>query len=276
MARGMFQIVDFREYAQRFESHHPFARIEAFSTVREGDRDYPLLRATTEGSRVLVITSGFHGEEPAGPLTLLEHLPAIVRYARERGVGLRIYPCINPSGFEDHTRYNRSGERPNNDFLRYEVAPGEWKGELHPGERFLRWDLHHGGPKETRAISAELHRHPPPDAALDIHQDSYLNDAGLYAYVFGDHGAYAPLVDASAQSARVIRDAMVDDHHRANALGLIEHNDGSVTDYFYRRGVPFAAALETTTRTRLEICHAINLIWIQGFIDLAAQGGAEK
>jgi hypothetical protein len=66
----------------------------------------------------------------------------------------------------------------------------------------------------------------------------------------------------------------VDEHHRANALGLVESNDGSVTDYYYRRGVPFTAALETTTHMRLEACHAINLIWICGFVDLAARGGA--
>jgi predicted deacylase len=265
--------VDFRQYAERFRAHGAVARIETFATVREGDRDYPLLRATTEGSRTVVITSGFHGEEPAGPLTLLEGLPEIADYARERGVGLRVYPCINPSGFEDRTRYNRSGERPNNDFLRYEVAPGQWKGELRDGERFLRWELHREGPKETRAISAELHRLPTPDAALDIHQDSYLGDACVYAYVFGDHAAYVPLVDASSQRAKVVRDALVDEHHHANALGLIETNDGSVTDYYFRRGVPFAAALETTTRTRLEVSHAINLIWICGFIDLAARAG---
>jgi predicted deacylase len=265
--------VDFREYAERFHAHAGSARIDTFATVREGDRDYPLLRATTGGSRTLVITSGFHGEEPAGPLTLLESLPEIAAYARQRDVGLRVYPCINPSGFEDRTRYNRSGERPNNDFLRYEVAPGQWKGELHDGERFQRWEVNREGPKETRAIIAELHALPTPHAALDIHQDSYIGDASVYAYVFGDHAAYVPLVDASAERARVIRDTLVDEHHRANALGLIEANDGSVTDYYFRRGVPFTAALETTTRTRLDVSQAINLIWILGFIDLAARGG---
>jgi predicted deacylase len=265
--------VDFREYAERFQAHRAFARIDAFATVREGEGDYPLLRATTDGSRTLVITSGFHGEEPAGPLTLLESLPEIVEYSRDRDVGLRIYPCINPSGFEDRTRYNRSGEKPNNDFLRYEVAPGQWKGELYDGDRFLRWELHREGPKETRAITAELHALPEPHAALDIHQDSYLGGACTYAYVFGDHAAYAPLVEASAQRARVVRQALVDEHHRANELGLIVAHDGSVTDYYFRRGVPFAAALETTTRTRREDANAINLIWIRGFIDLAAGGG---
>ena len=53
-------------------------------------------------------------------------------------------------------RYNRTGESPNNDFLRYEVAPGHWVGELAAGQRFLRWRLHHDSPKETRALLGEL------------------------------------------------------------------------------------------------------------------------
>ncbi len=64
----------------------------------------------------------------------------------------------------------------------------------------------------------------------------------------------------------------MDDNSRTDADGLIEYHDCSVTDYFTRSGVPYAAALETTTRTPLEHCHAINLIWIRGFIELAARG----
>lgn len=264
--------MDFREYARRFREHARCAQIDVYGHVMEGGREYPLLKATTDGRRTLVVTSGFHGEEPAGPLTLLESLPALVDYARSRDVGLRVYPCINPSGFEEGTRYNRSGEKPNNDFLRYEVAPGVWKGELAPGETFLRWTLFDGGPKETRAVRAELDALPVPDAALDIHQDRYLHGAFTYAYVFGPPEAFAPFVAASEAHAKVVRDAQVDEHNKTDALGLIEYNDGSVTDYYFRRGVRFAAALETTTHTPLDACHAVNLIWLRGFVDLAAAG----
>jgi hypothetical protein len=43
-----------------------------------------------------------------------------------------------------------------------------------------------------------------------------------------------------------------------------------VTDYFFRRGVPYTAALETTTQTPLDRSHEVNLLWIRGFIDLVA------
>lgn len=268
--------MEFTEYVQKFRSHQSFAEISEYGSVREGEKDYPLLCATTPGRHQLVITSGFHGEEPAGPLTLLKYLPEVVAYANARQVGLRVYPCINPSGFEDGTRYNRSGEKPNNDFLRYEVSPGKWKGELDAGDSFLRWVLYDGGPKETRAIRAELDRHLPPHAALDIHQDRYLKEPLTYAYVFGDQRAFAPFMVEAGKLVRVVTNTMVDEVNRTNDLGLIEYADGSVTDYYMRKGVPFAAALETTTSTPMETSHQVNLIWIRGFIDLAAQVGQSR
>ena len=265
--------MEFTEYVERFRRHSRFAQVDEYGVVQEGGRDYPLLRARTPGRHLLVVTSGFHGEEPAGPLTLMEHLEEVVDHARAHDVGLLVYPCINPSGFEDGTRYNRSGEKPNNDFLRYEVAPGKWKGELRPGgEPYLRWVLYDGGPKETRAIRDELAKQPVPHAALDIHQDRYLKEALTYAYVFGDQQAYEPLVEAASQYARVVQNEMVAEVNRTNTLGLIEYHDGSVTDFYLRKGVPFCAALETTTHTPLASSHAINLIWLRGFIELAARG----
>ncbi|MBN1207134.1 MAG: hypothetical protein JXB05_19770 [Myxococcaceae bacterium] len=265
--------MDYTDYARLLQAHASLAEVAEYGRVMETGKEYPLFRLTVPGSRWLVITSGFHGEEPAGPLTLAESFAEIVAYARARDVGLRVYPCINPSGFEAGTRYNRSGERPNNDFLRYEVAPGAWKGELHHGDSFLRWVLYDGGPKETRAVRDDIARFPPPAAALDIHQDNYLALPATYAYAFGDSAAYRPMVEASAEHLTVIRNGHVDEHNHTDADGLIVFHDGSVTDYFMRQGVPYTTALETTTRTPLPSCHTVNLIWIRGFIDLAARGG---
>jgi predicted deacylase len=263
--------VDYATYAARLRAHAAHAELGEYGAVQEGGRSYPLFRLIVPGGpRQLVITAGFHGEEPAGPLTLMEHFPEVADYARSRGVGLRVYPCLNPSGFEDGTRYNRSGEKPNNDFIRYEVSPGQWVDELREGQRFDRWVLYDGGPKETRAIRAELAKLPAPDAALDIHQDNYIQITATYAYVFGPLAAYRPMVKASSKHAKVAIRFAVDDHHKTDECGLIVAHDGSVSDYYMRRGVPYTAALETTTLTPMPQCHAVNLIWVKGFIDLAA------
>lgn len=264
--------MDYYKYHERFLDHRHLAEIRGYGTVVEGADSYELLYAEVAGGRVLTITAGFHGDETAGPLTLLEHLPEIVTHARERGVGLRIYPCLNPSGFTDNTRYNRSGEAPNNDLLRYEIAPGQWVDELPAGQDFLRFELHRGGPKETRALVADIERASAPDAALDLHQDPWLEGAVSYAYVFGARPPYLPLVAAMDAVVPVARNVTVDDVGvHSDGDGLIELHDGSVTDYFFRRGVRYTAALETTTQTPLPQAHEVNLIWIRGFIDLVAE-----
>ena len=130
--------VRFDDYAARWREAVPApARAFSYGSVLEDGGPFPLLAAHSPGKRSAIITAGFHGDEKAGPLTLLDHVAEIVAYAVERDVALHIYPCINPSGFEAHTRYNLSGERPNNDFLRYETEPDSWRGELRPGQSFL-------------------------------------------------------------------------------------------------------------------------------------------
>ena len=62
----------------------------------------------------------------------------------------------------------------------------------------------------------------------------------------------------------------VDDNAVTDRDGLVKLHDGSVTDYFHRRGVPWTAALETTTFSPIDACHEVNLVWIKGFIDLLA------
>ncbi len=262
----------YRDYADRIRSYASLADVAEYGVVTEGGQDYPLFRLTVPGSRWLVITSGFHGEEPSGPLTLAESFADLAAYARARDVGLRVYPCINPSGFEDGTRYNRSGEKPNNDFIRYELSPGSWE-ELPRGQRsFLGWRLLEGGPKETRAVRADLARFAPPHAALDIHQDNYLPMEVTYAYTFGDSAAYRPLMEAASAHATVLKNRQVDEMNVTDEDGFIQYHDGSVTDWYMRQGVPYTAALETTTRTPMRDSHLINLIWVRGFIDLAARG----
>jgi hypothetical protein len=267
----------FTEYASRWRSSlRGIADLADYGTVAEGGREYPLLSASVPGPRTAVVTGGFHGDEKAGPLTLLEHAAELVDYARARGVGLRLYPCVNPSGFEAHTRYNTSGERPNNDFLRYEVTPGVWRGELRTGEGFLRRTPAADVPKETRALAAELGRHPRPEAALDLHQDNFIPGSLFYAYTFGERAAYRPLVARSEARIHVLRNSIVDSGHepgsdvRSDEEGLIECHDGSITDMFHREGVRYTAAIETTTETPHGLADEINLIWIRGFIDLLA------
>lgn len=262
--------MNFDEYVQRFRVHRSIAEVRDAATLVEGDVSYPLLEATVPGRRTLLVTAGFHGNEVAGPLTLVERLPEIVAYARARDVGLRIFPCLNPSGFHDGTRYNRSGEAPNNDMIRYQIAPDRWIDHVPAGQTFLQWVPYAGGPKETRALLAALEQHEAPAAALDLHQDPWLEGVLAYAYIFGANGPYLPLVEATQALVPIARDTQVDDNVRTERHGLIQLHDGSVTDYMFRRNVPFTAALETTTATPMPLAHDVNMVWIRGFVNFVA------
>lgn len=263
------------QFDKAFRKHANLARVEAVDELHEGGRSFALLKASTPGEGRLLVTAGFHGDEVAGPLTLLHHLPELVAYARERNVGLSIYPCINPSGFDIRTRYNVSGIGPNNDFVRYRTQHGDdwrWVDGLTPGQTFETWRPFAEGPNETRVMAKHLAAEPTPHAMLDIHQDPWLARQACYAYVFGDRQAYRPLLANAHDVLPVAANEEVDDGLWSDAEGLIELHDGSITDLFWRRGTPFVATLETSTMAPLPACHAVNMIWLRGFVDLACNG----
>ena len=115
-----------------------------------------------------------------------------------------------------------------------------------------------------------------PYGALDLHQDNFIHGSAFYAYIFGERAGYRPMLARSGALVPVLRSSIVDSGHepgtdvRADEEGFIVCHDGSVTDRFHRAGVPYTAAIETTTETPWPLADEINLIWIRGFIDLAA------
>ena len=260
--------MEYRDYVERLRRWESVATLSQYGEVDEAGQRHPLLCLTTAGSRELVITAGFHGEEPAGPLTLLARFGEVAEYAREHDVALRVFPCVNPSGFEGGHRYNASGEQPNNDFIRYELEPGVMADEVAVGQPFHAWHAYEKSPKETMALHRELRRHAPPLGALDLHQDAWVKSACFYAYHFGAPEPYQALVRESLSHAKVAIHLAVHNLLRTDRCGLIVHHDGSNSDWFHRRGVPHVAVLETTTMNPLASCHALNLTWIRGFIRL--------
>lgn len=271
--------MDWATYDAAFRRLGHIATIDVAAEVEEKGRTYPLLRVVTPGRARLLITAGFHGDEVAGSMTLLSHLDVLIDHARRHDVALTVFPCANPSGFDQRTRYNASGARPNNDFLRYQrrIADRDvWVDQLKPGQDHLAWEPFFGGPNETRALARLLAAEPTPHAMLDVHQDPWLARRGCYAYVFGDRAPYLPLSEASHQHLPVAAKAQVDDTVFTDDHGLVELHDGSCTDLFWRRGTPYVATLETTTISPLPLCNRVNLVWLLGFVELAAKGLATR
>jgi len=233
-----------------------------------------------------IITAVFHGDEPAGTLTVVQRLSEMANLAHSRGVGLIVYPLINPSGFDAGTRYNIDDvgqNHPNNDFCRYVLANGGVVDDLGSGTEFSRWFsarllTSDARPIETvrlhDCLDADLRNHDIK-AAIDLHQDQYLKGPAAYAYAFGDLSRYGEITREVEKLVTVIKNADVSSGQIspawANHQGLIRRHDGSITDYFHRHGVPHTVALETTTDTPTATAIEVNMIWIRGIIELVAQ-----
>lgn len=100
----------------------------------------------------IYMSSGIHGDEPAGPLAMRQLLH---EDKWPRGVDFWLCPCLNPAGFELNRRENANGLDLNRQY-RQPTAP------------------------ETIAHMAWLERQPPFDLSLCLHED--WESHGFYVY----------------------------------------------------------------------------------------------
>ena len=71
-------------------------------------------REVAPGKPWVYISSGVHGDEPAGPLAILEWLKSY-QYLDE--INLDLFPCLNPRGLESNCRNTLEGYDLNRDYL---------------------------------------------------------------------------------------------------------------------------------------------------------------
>jgi hypothetical protein len=113
---------------------------------------------TLESAPRIYLSTGIHGDEPAGPL-------AALRLLREnqwpRGAEIFLLPCLNPAGFTLNRRENAQGVDLNRDYLDPKAG-------------------------EIRAHVAWLERQPPFTISLCLHED--WESAGFYVYELNPDG----------------------------------------------------------------------------------------
>lgn len=269
----------YRELIQGFRDKG--YKLQTYGAVKENRKNYRLYKTVINPQyrQTLLITSGFHGEEFNGPISLLTIFDEVVRFAKKMRVRLIVYPCVNPSGFDLHKRYNASDESQNNDFMRYEIEGGKWVGTLQPGEAFLSYKIVDSGAKEVRLLKRDVLKYDVPRGALDIHQqEGDLKTGDFYAYIFDRKSTYRKIMQKLKKVAKVAKNdpAMnFEDgrkiYYRIDNEGFIVLHDGTLTDMFYRLGSKFVVTSETDTTMPLEKVCQINLIWIKELIKLIAK-----
>ena len=106
----------------------------------------------TGPAQKIYISTGIHGDEPAGPLAVRQLLKENL-WPKE--ISLSILPCLNPGGFALHRRENADGLDLNRQYLEPTAD-------------------------ETRAHIAWLERQPKFDLCLCLHED--WESEGFYVY----------------------------------------------------------------------------------------------
>jgi hypothetical protein len=248
--------------------------------VRDQPRYYPLYKIiiNPDYEKTLLITTGFHGEEFNGPISILNIFDEAVDFAKERRARYILYPCINPSGFDLHKRYNASDEEQNNDFMRYELEDGKLVGILQPGEKFITYKPIKSPAKEVRYLQRDLDKmEVDPHAVLDVHQQQgCLENGDFYAYYYDNRADCLEIMEEIGTFAKVARKGSAwnfDDNGRLIKCqidddGLVLLHDGSITDWFYRRGRKNSICAETNTDLPVDKVGMVNLAWIKGLTKL--------
>ena len=238
--------------------------------------------------RFMLIRAGIHGDEVAGPLTIIRYFNRIFDYAHKCGVNLIVYPLGNPSGYDARQRYNADegkGSDFNNDFVRYELKNGNWSDDIRRGAKFRRWywssdsRLNLNLPVETHLMHHLLRCDPLENivAALDLHQDniSRIDQAAAYHYSFGDLPVYGRIVEAIRKTVPVLTHKVIsagqNSGMRTDQDGFIVRHDGTLGDLMYRLGVTYPVTAETTSKTPIDKACRVNWLWIRGLIDLVAK-----
>lgn len=150
--------------------------------------------ASPEGPRILV-SAGIHGDEPAGPIAILEHLS---QSAFADSFEWVLFPALNPAGLLRGTRDNASGIDLNRDFL-LRRAP------------------------ETRFFVEQVGRFPGFDLHLSLHEDWEYDKAYLYELNSSGHASIAAELLRVTDQCIGLVDADEIDGHIPTARGFIRH-----------------------------------------------------
>jgi murein peptide amidase A len=108
-------------------------------------------RLTPGATRTLYVGTGVHGDEPSGPLAVVE----LLRQNAWPAANLWLVPCVNPTGFRGNTRENAQGIDLNRDYR-------------------------HSKTSEIAAHVRWLQAQPQFDLCLLLHEDWEAN--GFYVY----------------------------------------------------------------------------------------------
>lgn len=139
----------------------------------------------------IYLSSGIHGDEPAGPLAMQALLE---RNLLPRNLSFTLCPLVNPFGTDRRTRENGQGVDLNRDFL----APSQ---------------------EETRSLAQHLAQQDPYQLSLCLHED--WEASGFYLYCLGNASGETvgrSMLAAAAKIGPIDLSDEIDEHPAAAGL----------------------------------------------------------
>lgn len=132
----------------------------------------------------IYLSSGVHGDEPAGPLALQRILEADLLPAN---LAITLIPLINPSGIANQTRVNDLGQDLNRDFFK-------------PSN------------PESKAVKSDIDHLPKIDLSIALHED--WESSGFYMYALSPspkEKAFRRILDTVAAAGPIEQATEIDD-----------------------------------------------------------------
>jgi len=158
--------------------------------VRDADL-FALRRPNSTARANVYISTGIHGDEPAGPLAVLQLLQEDIW---PDDAALWLCPCLNPTGFPLNRRENAVGIDLNRDYRQLQSP-------------------------EVRAHVEWLQRQPRFDVSLCLHEDWESNGFYIYELNSDNRPSFAEkILEAAAKVCPVDASPMIEDWPAQNGV----------------------------------------------------------
>jgi predicted deacylase len=96
-------------------------------------------------SEPILISAGHHGDEPAGPLAVLDYISEYCE-TDNNNFDLTIFPLVNPDGYEHDTRTNANGVDLNRDYFEFKQPETRALKSSAASSYFMALDIHEAPP----------------------------------------------------------------------------------------------------------------------------------
>jgi len=219
---------------------HKFSiRIVGSETIKDTGYKYPIYKIVINPKNKInfCLIAGVHGDEIAGPMTILAMLKEPTKYF-SKNIRYEIYPLLNPTGYDLQQRNNNDN---------------------HDLNCINKITLKSDNYTEIQALTNSI-KNRKYDALISLHED--LTQDKFYAYVFEEevHPLYRKIISNTSKKVEILK---LNKIYGANSDGnglVINYHDYSIEDRLYhQKQAKISLSTETPGKLPLNKRILINL-----------------